>query len=90
MKSPTGEPVAFETRIVEAAGLKTDDLRQSPELRGARRPLRFRPSDCRIETGADAHGAYLQLAFTLPSGCYATTLVREVCKSDTESEAQAR
>ena len=33
-------------------------------------------------TGTDEHGAYVELRFTLPPGCYATALLRELGKSE--------
>jgi tRNA pseudouridine13 synthase len=49
---------------------------------GGRRPLRFQPKDTHISSGRDDHGEYLQLQFELPSGCYATILLREITKQD--------
>ena len=47
---------------------------------GGRRPLRFRPEGLDLDTGEDDAGSYLELGFTLPPGCYATALLREICK----------
>ena len=47
-----------------------------------RRPLRFGPRCIEISDGSDDNGEYLQLAFELDSGCYATTLLRELMKKD--------
>ena len=35
-----------------------------------------------LTAGADDHGPYVQLAFTAPSGCYATVALREIMKND--------
>ncbi len=51
-------------------------------LDGVRRPLRIPMTDPEIEAGADEHGTYIRLAFDLPRGCYATTVLREVMKVD--------
>lgn len=52
--------------------------------RGTRRPLRFPLSDLRIDfKEADA---ILELGFTLPMGCYATTVLREVMKNTERKE----
>ena len=49
---------------------------------GSRRPLRFFAKDMALEAAEDSHGLYLQVAFTLPSGTYATVLLGEVMKTD--------
>ncbi|MCA9309878.1 MAG: tRNA pseudouridine(13) synthase TruD, partial [Phycisphaerales bacterium] len=57
-------------------------------LDGARRPLRIPLTDPEIEAGADEHGVYVRLAFDLPRGCYATTVLREVMKVDAAGSAE--
>ena len=42
----------------------------------------LRGIDLDIATGEDSLGPYLQLKFELDSGCYATTALREITKSD--------
>lgn len=79
MTEPTGQPAAYEQAVLTdegltAAAFETEKLR----VRGGRRPLRFRPEDGRIRLGADRRGAYLEVEFMLPRGCYATTLLREL------------
>jgi tRNA(Glu) U13 pseudouridine synthase TruD len=44
--------------------------------------LRFAPRRIEIGDGSDENGPYLQLAFELDSGCYATTLLRELMKKE--------
>ena len=34
--------------------------------------------------GVDANGPYIELRFTLPSGCYATAVLTEICKDGLE------
>ena len=51
-------------------------------LTGTRRPIRVRPTETRLASGVDEHGQHITVAFTLPAGCYATTLLREIMKSD--------
>jgi len=73
----------IENPIIERAGLSERDLEQIDNFaRGGRRPLRFRPANCNVETGRDDLGQYVQFEFELDSGCYATTLLREVCKTE--------
>jgi tRNA pseudouridine13 synthase len=94
--SPTGPLLGMRTtRLTDAAGeienpildreaLTEDDLRRIKNFgaRGGRRALRFLPRDVHIASGADNRGDYLELTFELDSGCYATTLLREITKTD--------
>jgi tRNA pseudouridine13 synthase len=82
MTMPTGEPGACEQELLAEANLTLGDWRDGPErkVKGGRRPLRFRPDDTTAEAGQDNTGAFIELAFRLESGCYATTLLREICK----------
>jgi tRNA pseudouridine13 synthase len=94
--SPTGPLLGMRTtRLTDTAGeiensvldkqaLTEEDLRRIKNFgaRGGRRALRFQPRDVRISCGTDNRGDYLELAFELDSGCYATTLLREITKSD--------
>lgn len=94
MKEPSGRVVALESRVLEAAGLRRRELesRVMAPLAGRRRPLRFQLRDPGIEPGSDSYGPYLALCFTLPPGCYATAVLREVGKGAIEegSSPQAR
>jgi len=80
LTGPAGE---IENPILERAGLQERDLQQMDSYggRGGRRPLRFIPYQPQIALGANHLGPYLQLQFELDSGCYATTLIREITKS---------
>jgi tRNA pseudouridine13 synthase len=79
MTRPSGAPGEAEAQLLATEAITLEALRD-PRLRlkGARRPLRFQPRDTSISLGADARGAYLELRFTLPRGCYATSLLREL------------
>ena len=48
--------------------------------RAGRRPLRVLPTNASVSSGRSKHGEYLELKFDLPSGSYATVLLREVMK----------
>lgn len=89
--SPTGPlfgyrmtPAEGRAGEIEAALLAGEQL--APEafrnehlrLKGLRRPLRFPVGEAQIDLGADGRGPYLALSFTLPRGCYATALLREL------------
>lgn len=81
IEGPAGD---IENPILESVDLTDPDFRRLKQSgsRGGRRPLRFGPRDVRIGSGKDKLGEYLELAFELDSGCYATTLLREVTKKD--------
>jgi tRNA pseudouridine13 synthase len=83
MRRLDGDAGAVENPIIEQAALNERDLEQLNNfVRGGRRPLRFRPRDCRVKAGRDERGEYVEFAFELDSGCYATTLLREICKRE--------
>ena len=84
MSAPQGAPGELEARILEGEGLTPDAFRRNPLVRakGARRPLRVRPEQAACRSGTDDHGAYIELQFELPPGCYATALLREICKCE--------
>lgn len=87
MTLPEGEPLAIEQRIFSAAGLTPGDFKQAGRERakGARRPLRVKPTDVELASGVDEHGGYITVAFTLPAGSFATVLLRELMKAPEEA-----
>lgn len=80
----TGRAGEIENAILDQIPLQEGDLRRLRQYgaKGGRRAMRFKPRHIEIETGKDASGEYLQLAFELDSGCYATTLLRELMKKE--------
>jgi tRNA pseudouridine13 synthase len=83
MRKLEADAGVIENPILERAGLNDRDLEQIDNFaRGGRRPLRFKPQDCAVATGKDGLGEYLEFSFTLDPGCYATTLLREICKTE--------
>ncbi len=79
MKQPTGRPLELEQQVLESAGLTLDHFREYSKLTsGARRPLLLWPGDLQV----NSEPAGTRLAFTLPSGSYATVVLREFLKSD--------
>jgi tRNA pseudouridine13 synthase len=82
MSRPQGEAWETERRILAAVGDVIERLPHTGPLKcvGGRRPLRCRPEDLDLAAGEDDLGFYLELGFTLPPGCYATALLREICK----------
>ena len=84
MIRPEHEPAAIEENAFVANGIAVADLPRTGPLKciGRRRPLRFRPEALQIESGRDGLGLFTALRFTLPAGCYATALLREIGKGD--------
>ena len=82
----TGTAGAIENRILETVPLTEEDLDRMKRYGagGERRPLRFEPTHTSITTGCDDYGDFLQLRFELPSGCYATVLLRKLPNRTTE------
>lgn len=78
----------MERAALAAVELKPEDFRQSGKLRvkGARRPLRVKPTDIELAGGVDEHGPHITVAFTLPSGAFATVLLREIMKTPDPGE----
>jgi len=82
MTTPELEPGQLEARILGETGLSDASFGRLGPLSapGGRRPLRFQPGEVRAEHGEDERGPFIELRFVLPSGCYATSLLREIGK----------
>ena len=82
MKQPDFRILALETGMLAEEGGTPALLSQKGVLgcRGGRRPLREKLDGVDVRTGSDDRGGYLQLSFSLPSGSYATSVLREVFK----------
>ncbi|HEY0982364.1 tRNA pseudouridine(13) synthase TruD [Schlesneria sp.] len=79
MLSPHGVTLERETKLLAESGLTLDLFQKySQLLSGARRSFVARPAE--LETAQVSEG--IQLKFNLPSGVYATTLLRELMKDD--------
>ncbi len=79
-----GRAGEMETALLAAQDVTPEHFRniKGQKVRGARRPLRFPLSNFDFASGKDEHGPYFELRFYLPAGCYATSLLRELCKTD--------
>lgn len=79
-----GRAGEMETAVLAAEGVTPEHFRnvKGQKVRGARRPLRFPLHDLEFADGKDENGPYFELRFYLPAGCYATSLLRELCKGD--------
>jgi len=82
MTRPEGETGKAEQAVLDEAGVTIDDFPRSGPLKctGGRRAMRFFPESSSADAGEDEHGAYIKLKFDLKAGCYATVLLREICK----------
>lgn len=83
-----GETAEAERRALEALGLSVETVSSGPHtalMPGERRSLRIRLVDPDIEGGADAHGAYIRVAFGLSRGGYATAVLREIMKTSDDA-----
>ena len=79
MTQPEGAAGEIETQVLSQEEVDASQFKSGGHrVKGARRPVRFRPDDARLRLGADATAAYLELTFVLPRGCYATSLLREL------------
>ncbi|MDA0802278.1 MAG: tRNA pseudouridine(13) synthase TruD [Planctomycetota bacterium] len=79
MDQPTGAPLAMEREAMGAFQMPCDGWQSSHYApTGARRPLRVPVRDIHLESGLDEHGSFVRLAFDLPAGAFATSLLREV------------
>lgn len=83
MESVSAASGEIENPILALEELEKTDLdRLGCYVGGSRRPLRFEPRCLKIDSGIDSFGRYIELAFELDAGCYATSLIREVTKSE--------
>jgi len=83
----SGEPGRIERQMMAAHEVTQEDFRHVGPLKvkGTRRALRFALQAPVLSAGSDAHGQYVELAFTAPSGCYATAVLREIMKTDPQA-----
>lgn len=86
MTQPGGLTGEIERAVLAEEGLTPESFGnvRGMKLSGARRALRFAPRDLAIDEGVDENGAFIELRFALESGCYATMLLREICKEKLE------
>ncbi len=78
-----GQAGEIENRILNENGINEDICRGLKKYyaRTCRRPLAVYPQGLNCAGGADKMGEFLRFEFTLPSGCYATSLLREIVKN---------
>jgi len=74
-----------EAQALELFGLSPASIERSSRsltgpLEGSRRPFRVPLTEHRADAGTDEHGAYIECAFMLPRGAFATTVLEEIMK----------
>lgn len=86
MTQPGGVMGEIERTVLTEEDLTPESFHdvRGMKLSGARRALRFAPKELAIDEGSDEHGSFIELRFALESGCYATMLLREICKDKLE------
>jgi tRNA pseudouridine13 synthase len=90
IKRAQGSTDQREIAALAAAGLSLDALAALAQRRssgpaplpGERRPLRVPLTDPDVEGGVDEHGSFVRIAFDLPRGAFATTVLRELIKPE--------
>ena len=75
--APTGAAADMEAAVLDRLSVSARDFSRMP---GERRPARVRPIESKLSSGVDEHGGHITVAFALPSGSFATTLMRELTK----------
>ena len=83
MTEPTDKPGEMEAAVVAEESINPAEWREGEKhrIKGGRRPLRFGPQDVSVSADTDDGGPFIELSYRLESGCYATTVLREICKS---------
>jgi tRNA pseudouridine13 synthase len=91
MTPTTGHPLEIEQSVFATYNLVPEQFRHSGQhrIKGARRPLRIRPTDIELAGGVDDDGPHITVAFTLPAGAFATVVMAEVMKTDEGAGEQA-
>ncbi len=79
MKAPQAEPAAREARVLERFGMTPASFQRYSKLTaGTRRPMLLWPEELAVEV---VEGG-LEFRFALPSGAYATSVLREFMRAD--------
>jgi tRNA pseudouridine13 synthase len=84
MRIAEGRPGQIERAVLAEHKIEASLFEPRPGLKGvdaSRRALRYRPGNVNVIAGSDAHGTFIEVAFTAPPGCYATVLLEELCKN---------
>ena len=82
MSRASGEVAKWELQAMTDQKLTEANFDRNSYVVGRRRSLRIFLKDPDVSSGVDEHGPYVRLAFELPRGTFATTILREVMKTD--------
>jgi tRNA pseudouridine13 synthase len=86
MVRAAGDVDRVEVDALAALGVRVDDLAAAQttgvSLPGERRPLRVPLTFPEVEGGMDEHGPFVRVAFDLPRGAFATSVLREIMKPE--------
>ena len=81
MRPALHEPAVRDQRVLAASGLTMDGFRRFGHLaEGTRRPMLIWPNELQVHSTSNG----LLFEFSLPSGAYATVVLREFLKSNAE------
>lgn len=88
---PAGDERQIEQDVLDNEKITLDIFRnvKGVKLRGSRRAFRVQMFNLQVESGIDDAGDFLSLNFDLPSGSYATAVLRELMKEHLTSQIQA-
>jgi tRNA pseudouridine13 synthase len=83
MTLPQHQPLQTEQEVFASVHLTPAAFHQpgKEKVKGARRPLRVKPTEIDLASGVDAFGSHITVAFTLPAGSFATVLMEELMKT---------
>ena len=83
-----GEQGDIEHEVLTRHGVELDMFKNLGALKakGTRRILRYFLHEPAISCGRDENGTFIEVRFCAPSGCYATSLLREIMKVDVDGE----
>lgn len=78
----------IEHEVLARRGVELDMFKNLGPLKakGTRRILRYCLHEPSISAGRDGNGDFIEVRFCAPAGCYATSLLREMMKTDVEGE----
>jgi tRNA pseudouridine13 synthase len=84
MSEPAGEPGEMEKAVLAANALTPENFHHplAEKVKGGRRAMRFFPTDLTVSRSVDDRGTFIELAFSLPPGSFATVLLAEIMKTD--------
>jgi tRNA pseudouridine13 synthase len=94
MKRAEGPVDAMEVETLGEFGFTPGSLPDpaafdAPMIGGTRRPLRCPVTSTEVEGGSDELGPYIRVAFDLPRGAFATTVLDEIMKTGVDTDSSS-